>query len=170
MKTIIFMVDCSGSITGDDPLKPGQINDLLRDTIDELKEKNVENIKVIIYANDAKMHWDSKKYLFFYDIQDSSFSGRSSLGKAYELVEEIINTQHINKKEIILVLISDGEATDNYKKKLLSLDNENEIIKMAISLGNIHNTTERHASNEDLIFRNGIDDRDNFIERLSDLL
>lgn len=173
MKNIFFIVDCSGSISGDDPIKMGQINDLLRDTIDELKEKCIKNIntmKVIIYNNDAKIHWNDKKFLFYYDIQETNFNGRSNLGKAYDLINEIIKKENISKKDTIIILISDGEATDNYKKKLTILDPKNEITKLAISLGIIQNTIERHASNDDLIFKNGIDDRDSFLEKLIDLV
>lgn len=170
MKNIFFIVDCSGSIIGDDPIKVGQVNDLLRDTIDELSEKNIKNIKVIIYANDAKIHWDNSKFPYFYDIQEKSYGGRSNLGKAYELTKEIIDNQKISKKDTIIILISDGEATDNYKKQIISLDPNNQITKISISMGIVHNTIERHATNEDLMFKNGIEDRDIFIEKLMDLI
>ncbi len=163
MKNLFFIVDCSGSI-GEETMKIGQINDLLRDTIDEVDADS----SVICYADDAKVYWQAKNNSIFVDIPHEDFIGRSNLGKAYDLVKEMIE----NKAELedcIFVLISDGQATDNYKKSLSVLDPKKKATRLAFSIGTVHTTTERHVSNDTLLFKNILNDRDEFIEKIKDL-
>lgn len=169
MNHLFFIVDTSGSMI-DDYSKIGQINDLLRDTITTCIEKELTDIKVITYSDDARVYWSFTGSEIFYDIPDESFVGRSNLGKAYELLKSIIENEKLPLEDCMIILISDGEATDNYKKKLELLDKNKSACRIAISIGNNYDTTEKHASNNNLMFKKGIDDRDNLLDRVIDLI
>ncbi len=166
MKHFFIIVDTSGSVASYDSMVAA-INDLVRDMISELQSKNAEDIRVVTYANDAKIYWDSKKTNGFLDMYDDMFSGRSNLGKAYDCIEGIVKSESISMSDCALVLISDGEATDNYKKSLQRLDPKKEAYRVALSIGNIHFTTEKHVLDDELSFNGGILDRDTFIDRVT---
>lgn len=169
MKHLFFIIDTSGSIV-DDYNKIGQINDLLKDTIMICNGKGLKDIRIITYSDNANIFWSSNRGIMFYDIPDESFSGRSNLGKAYELLKQLTDSEKIKLEECIIVLISDGEATDNYKKKLALLDPKKVSCRIAISIGNKYDTTENHVTSNKLMFKKGIDERDIFLDRMIDLI
>lgn len=165
MKRVYLIVDCSGSIISDDTAQIGTINDLIRDVIEELETEGANDIRIVCYANGAKMYWQSSEKTGFLDITENKFGGRSNLGKAYELIRQDIENDSVELQDCAFILLSDGEATDNYKKELLRLDPKKKAYRVALSLGSQHITTEKHAFNDELSFSNGIIDRDDFIEK-----
>ena len=170
MKHCFIVVDCSGSIITDDSAMVGQINDLIRDLIDSCLNKKEVDIRVICYANGAKVYWESQKEPSYYDIPQERFGGRSNLGKAYEVINTIMLSEAISRSDCCVALISDGQATDNYRKRLHEMDDKNEITKIAISIGTTNGTTDRHASSVENVFDKGISEREQFIERVVDSL
>lgn len=165
MKHFFIITDCSGSIVSDGSEYIGTINDLLRDLIEDLEVAGATDIRVICYANGAKYYWQSLDKKGFVDITENRFGGRSNLGKAYSLIKETIDAESIAIIDCALLLISDGEATDNFKKELQLLDAQNTAFRVAISIGRKHITTDKHASTESCLFNNGIAERDDFIEK-----
>ena len=167
MKHIFILVDCSGSIVADETEKIGQINDLLHDLTTDLEQGSPKKVYVICYAQTANVYWQSGQG--FMDLNESAFSGLSNLGQAYELVQKIIAKEKVSPKSCIVALISDGGATDNYRKKLAALDSKNQMARVALTIGTLNATTERHAPQEGCAFKDGINDRDGFIEKIIDL-
>lgn len=165
MITYFIVVDCSGSAVSDDTSMVGMINDVTRDLIDEISSYPSVDVRVICYANDAKEYWKSSKAHGFLDLPETAFGERSNLGKAYELIAKTVKAEKIALKDCAIALISDGESTDDYKKALSSLDEKDEIFRVALSLGNYHYTTERHGLKDDCVFTKGVEDRDDFIEK-----
>lgn len=170
MRNIFFIVDCSGSIVIDDTVKIGQINDLLRDSIDKCNSKGKNNINVICYSDIAEVYWKSSSNNIFCDIPDDKFGGRSNLGQGYKYVKILIDNAKISISDCIIVLISDGEATDNFRRELLAMDNKNQSIRLSFSIGTSYSTTLQHASNQNLMFKNGIRDRESFLDKLVDVI
>ena len=171
MKHVFLIIDCSGSIISDDTIKVGQINDLSIDLIRACQSAHDQiDIRVICYANGAKQYWQSSSDSSFYEISKSLFGGRSNLSKAYILIQDTIVKESIKKSDCVLVLISDGEATDNYKKALNELDPKNETMRIALSIGNSTSATEKHSSEAALFFKNGVKDRDVFIAKIVDCI
>lgn len=171
MKQLFLILDCSGSIVSDDSVKVGQINDLLSDLIRACKEKNnIVDIKVICYADEAKWYWNSASNSGFYEISESEFGGRSNLGTAYKLIHSTIEIEVLERLDCILVLISDGEATDNYKKALAELDPDGKMTRVALSIGTTTMTTEIHALDESMHFIHGVRDREAFISKVVDCI
>ena len=167
MKHDFIIVDTSGSIISDGVSTVAAINDLLRDMISELDSKGAQDIRIVTYSDKAQLYWSNSNGKGYLDMSDDLFNGRSNLGKAYEYIGGVIKSEKLCISDCSLVLISDGEATDNYKKQLLLIDPDKESYRVALSLGNVHITTEKHVVDDDLSFNGGIADRDAFIDKVS---
>ena len=170
MKHVFIILDCSASIVADGSELVGAINDLLHELINELEDGGAGDIRVIGYGDNASILWQSSSKKSFSDIPEDRFDGRSSLGKAYELIKKTLTAEAIPLKDCAIALISDGEASDDYKTQLQALDPKNEAYRVAIAFGIKHFTTEKHASQNDLFFLRGVTDRDDFIEKTVDYL
>ena len=166
MKQVFIIVDCSGSIVADDVASVGKINELIRDLTGDLSSAGVSDVKVITYSDKAEIHWQSGKGAFL-DILQSKFGGRSNLGAAYALILDGYS-KAVLADEAVLALISDGEATDNYKKYLNRLEQAGVKSRIALSTGNSTLTTDNHAAAYDLSYKFS-DNRDDFIERTVEL-
>ena len=167
MKHVFVLVDCSGSIVADETEKIGQLNDLLHDLTTDLEQGSPKKVYVICYAKTAQIYWQSGQG--FMDLDEGAFSGLSNLGQAYTFVKKIVDAEKISPKSCVVALISDGSATDNYREKLSILDGKNQMARVALTIGTINATTEYHAPLEGCAFRDGINDRDDFIEKIIDL-
>lgn len=170
MQHVFFIVDCSGSIIADGMQKVGQINDLIHDIVDNCVSAQIKDIRVVCFGNSARIYWEFTKDNFFLDIPPNRFGGRSNLGQAYTLLRDILNKENIQIEDCIFILLSDGEATDNYKLALNNLDSNNSSIRLALSLGNSSLTTEKHVSMDEYSFKNGVKDRDSFISKIMDCI
>ena len=148
----------------------GQVNDILRDAIDVCDPNTCKDVYVITYSDDASLYWQQSGKEGFYDIPESKFGGRSNLGKAYTLVAQLVHKNKLKLNQCAIVLISDGDATDNYKKALLSLDPQHEAYRVALSIDSSGFTTDKHAYDDRLSFKDiEVDDvRYNFIEAIRD--
>ena len=167
MKHVFILLDCSGSIIADETEKIGQINDFLHDLTMEL-QSCAKKVYLIGYAKKAQLLWESGQA--FTDITESTFSGLSNLGQAYAFVKKIVTSGKIAPADCVVALISDGGATDNYRKELAALDGDNQMARVALTIGNINVTTERHASDESCVFKDGINDRDDFMDKIIELV
>lgn len=170
MRTLILIVDLSGSIIADNTEKVGQVNDLIRDIVDEAKSNDAEDIRIVGYGKTARLIWSPADGGIFRDFNAKDFAGLSNLGQAYALVNDMLVKGKIARKNCVLALISDGEATDNYKKQLALLDPQGEIKRTAISIGNVNTATEKHASAYDCSFRMTGGGREDFMEKIIELL
>lgn len=164
MKRLFVIVDCSGSIVADDTVKIGQINDLLRDLTDSVNQKL--RTQIVCFSNEAKIFWDSAKGKCFSDLDVHVFNGRSNLGKAYLLVKKIIDAEKISIEHCGLALISDGEATDNYKDAIAQLDNDRKSFRISYTMGNVRRTADVHSYNKQLNLSDSTNDRTMFIQQI----
>ncbi len=163
MKQLYIIVDCSGSIVMDDTLMAGQINDIVHDLVEAARD-SASRIRVIRYQDEAELYWDSAIDSFFYDIGEDRFGGRSNLGKAYELIRSQLDGEGGYIEDCVIALVSDGEASDNYKRQLALLDGDRRAIRTAITLTSEKSATEKHASGDLYAFTRGNADKENFIE------
>lgn len=168
MKNAFFIVDCSGSIAAEATMLQ-KINALLHDVIEEY-EQACDDIYIVVYGNNAKIYWQKSSNESFVDIPADKCGGRSSLGKAYSLIAGEIDKKGFALSDCALVLISDGEATDNFKRRLGELDPKREAYRVAISFGTNSYATERHAFDDRLAFKNANRDRDDFFDALDDFI
>ena len=167
MRHLFVIVDTSGSMTVEGRVLGGQVNDLVRDLLAHVKNA-AASITMVTYADIPRMYWTSFAKETYEDIPQGEFGGRSNLGKAYVFVKDIMSSQQILPSQACLVLISDGEATDDYENALKLLDPNGETTRVAGGIGTGMDTLEDHVLSPDLIFTNvtSLEARDEFFDEI----
>ena len=154
-------------MTVDGRMKEGQINDLLRDLLAHVKN-TAASITIVTYSDIPRMYWTSATQEVYEDIPQGEFGGRSNLGKAYAFVKEIMGDRYVLASQSSIVLISDGEATDDYESELELLDPRGEAIRIAGGIGTGVDTLEDHVINKNWIFTDvtTVGARDEFFDEI----
>lgn len=139
---IFFLVDTSGSMVGQ-PIQA--VNAAMREAIPEIQKFARENANVAIrysvleFSTGAK--WMTEKLGYVEDFQwnDVQASGLTALGEAYSKLNDKLSRreggflqEHANNAPII-ILLTDGEATDDAASGLRLLD-KNRWFKCAIRI------------------------------------
>lgn len=152
MKQLFILLDTSGSVLLEGRSKIGQINDTLRDML-VAAEGKYTSAYLIVYADMPRIYWSSKLGTAFEDLTTQSMDGRSNLGKAYYFIKDIMTLSSTEAKDACVVLMTDGESTDNYTKALKEIDPNNEMTRIAVGLGSgYEELLENHATDRALIF------------------
>lgn len=145
--TLFFLVDTSGSMDGD---KIGSVNDAIRETVPDLQDLSDSNpdaaIKIAALQFDSEVCWLYPQPIDSADFRwsDLRSNGLTCLGEALmELNTKLSKTQFLQEAAgsfaPVIILLSDGGPTDNYKKALDSIQQNNwfkHAIKIAIAIGN----------------------------------
>ncbi|MDD4729544.1 MAG: VWA domain-containing protein [Dysgonamonadaceae bacterium] len=137
------MVDCSGSMHGD---KIQSLNYAIRQTIPDMKKAADDNpnaqllIRALKFSTGAQWVTASPISIDDFDWNDIEAGGVTDMGKAFELVAEQLKIPPMSERALppVLVLLSDGQPTDDYKKGLTALQNlpwGKKAVKIAISIG-----------------------------------
>ena len=144
---LFFLVDTSGSMSGD---KIGSLNDAIRETVPDLKDLSSGNpdaaIKIATLQFDTDARWlypqpiDSEDFVW----NDLRVGGLTSLGNAlHELNSKLSKEQFLQEAAgsyaPVIILLSDGGPTDDYKRELDNIRQNNwfkHAIKIAIAIGN----------------------------------
>lgn len=144
---LFFVVDTSGSMSGD---KIGSVNDAIRETVPDLRNLSSGNpdaaIKIAALQFDTDARWLYPQPIDSEDFQwnDLQVGGLTSLGQALSaLNEKLSKTQFLQEAAgsyaPVIILLSDGEPTDDYKHSLDNIKQNNwfkHAIKIAIAIGN----------------------------------
>lgn len=144
---LTFIVDTSGSMEGD---KIGSLNVAVQEVIpyiQDISESNADaQIKVAVMEFASGTEWMYPQPIEVENFQwrDLEAGGLTSLGEAYkELNDKLSATSGFMKEAAgsfapAIILMSDGEPTDDYKTHLAKLRNNNwfkAAIKVAIAIG-----------------------------------
>lgn len=138
-----WVVDCSGSMYGD---KIGAVNNAIQTCIPEMREAAKDNpnaqlmVRTLKFATGASWITASPVDIEDYVWADLSAGGVTDLGKAFELLAGQLSIPPMPDRALppVIVLLSDGQPTDNYKKQLDSLLNlpwARKAVRIAISIG-----------------------------------
>ena len=138
-----WVVDCSGSMSGS---KIGTVNYTIQQTIPEMKQAADENTNAQLYIQamkfDTGAQWITQNPVKIEDYtwQDMQAYGLTSLGAAFELLCGQLSIPPMSERALppVIVLLSDGEPTDNYKdslQKLLSMPWGKKAVRIAIAIG-----------------------------------
>lgn len=144
---LFFIVDTSGSMSGD---KIGSVNDAIRETVPDLRDLSENNpdasIKIAALQFDTDARWLYPQPVESSDFQwtDLQTGGFTSLGLAMEKLNEKLSKSQFLQEAAgsfapVIILLSDGGPTDNYKKGLEDIKKNNWFkyaIKIAIAIGN----------------------------------
>lgn len=138
-----WIVDCSGSMCGE---KIGTVNHAIQSVIPEMVDAASNNpnaqllIRTLKFASGAS--WVTAKPVPVEDFawDDLTAGGLTDMGKAFELLAAQLTIPPMSDRALppVLVLLSDGQPTDDYAsrlKKLQSLPWGRKAVKIAISIG-----------------------------------
>ena len=139
----IWVVDCSGSMYGE---KIGTVNHAIQSTIPEMCDaaKNNPNaqrlIRTLKFSTGATWVTQNPVPVEDFAWDDLDAGGVTDLGKAFEMLAAQLTIPPMTDRALppVLVLLSDGQPTDDYKKsldKLLHLPWGKKAVRIAISIG-----------------------------------
>jgi len=144
---LFFLVDTSGSMMGS---KIGEVNSAIEEVIPELKDLSESNadaqIKIAVLEFSSGARWmtpngpiEAENFIW----NDMDASGVTDLGDACQKLNEKLSTKAFMQEATgsfapAIFLLSDGGPTDDYKKGLDALKQNNwfkKAIKVAVAIG-----------------------------------
>lgn len=139
-----WMVDCSGSMFGDG--KIGIVNNAIQECIPEMASAAENNpnaqllIRALQFSTGASWITANPVPVEDYSWEDMSANGVTDMGKAFELLAAQLGIPPMPTRALppVIVLLSDGQPTDDYKKgldKLKALPWFKKAVRIAISIG-----------------------------------
>lgn len=138
-----WMVDCSGSMYGE---KIGAVNHAIQSTIPEMADAASDNpnaqllIRTLKFSTGATWITSNPVPVEDFAWEDLDADGVTDLGKAFDLLSAQLTIPPMTDRALppVIVLLSDGCPTDNYKdslNKLKHLPWGKKAVKIAISIG-----------------------------------
>lgn len=139
----MFLADCSASMSGD---KIQALNHAIREAIPHMREvaRGNPNAEVLVrsikFGIGAQWHQSQAINVEAFDWQDLSASGMTDMGAALTLVASALKTPPMPERALppVLVLISDGEPTDDFEGGLRTLMAEpwgKKAVRLSIAIG-----------------------------------
>lgn len=138
-----WIVDCSGSMYGE---KIGIVNNTIQECIPEMRSAADNNpnaqllIRALQFSSGASWLTSNPVPIEDYGWEDMEANGLTELGKAFDLLAAQLSIPPMPERALppVIVLLSDGQPTDDYKKsmdKLKKLPWFRKAVKIAISIG-----------------------------------
>ncbi|NLD46328.1 MAG: VWA domain-containing protein [Clostridiaceae bacterium] len=138
-----WLVDCSGSMYGE---KIGSVNHAIQSTIPEMADAAMDNpnaqlmVRTLKFSTGASWVTANPVNIEDFSWDDLDADGATSLGKAFELLTGQLTIPPMSDRALppVIVLLSDGQPTDDYKEplnKLLNLPWGKKSVRIAISIG-----------------------------------
>lgn len=138
-----WVVDCSGSMYGE---KIGIVNNTIQECIPEMRNSADNNpnaqllIRALQFSSGASWITTGPVPVENYSWEDMEANGLTELGKAFDLLAAQLSIPPMPARALppVIVLLSDGQPTDDYKKsldKLKSMPWFRKAVKIAISIG-----------------------------------
>ena len=159
----IWAVDCSGSMYGD---KIGAVNHAIQSTIPDMADAAKENPNAQLLVRTLKFStgasWVTTTPIPIEDFawDDLDASGLTDLGKAFEMIAAQLTIPPMSERALppVIVLLSDGQPTDNYKKSLdtlLHLPWGKKAVRIAIAIGQDadNDVLEQFTGNKELVLQ-----------------
>lgn len=122
----IWIVDCSGSMLGS---KIQALNYAIRNAISDMRKVADENpnaqllVRALKFSDGALWHVSQPTPVEDFEWQDLTADGLTDMGKALSMVADQLKMPPMPKRALppVLVLITDGHPTDDYKAGLDAL-------------------------------------------------
>lgn len=138
-----WVVDCSGSMYGE---KIGIVNNTIQECIPEMRNSADNNpnaqllIRALQFSSGASWITTSPVPVENYSWEDMEANGLTELGKAFDLLAAQLSIPPMPARALppVIVPLSDGQPTDDYKKSLDKLKGMpwfRKAVKIAISIG-----------------------------------
>jgi len=139
----IWILDCSGSMAGP---KIQQLNFAIRECIPAMQDEAKQNpecqmlIRVLTFSSGARWHIGQPTPIADFKWTDVQAEAVTDMGQALELASAALSMDAMGDRALppVLVLISDGQPTDDFQgglKKLMDNQWGKKSVRIAIGLG-----------------------------------
>ena len=139
----IFIADCSLSMSGD---KIQSLNHAIREAIPHMREvaRGNPNAEVLVrsvrFSSGAQWHHSQPTKVEEFEWNDLAVEGQTDMGRALTLVADTLKTPPMPERALppVLVLVSDGEPTDDFDGGLRALMAQpwgKKAVRLAIAIG-----------------------------------
>lgn len=140
----IWIADCSGSMGVDGKIQA--LNTAIRDVIPLMQSVADENpyarvlVRAIKFSNGAQWHISQPTPIADFKWIDLTAEGVTDLGRALTLLADALKIPPMSERALppVLVLISDGQPTDDFDKGLKALFSQpwgKKAVRIAIAIG-----------------------------------
>ncbi len=141
---LIWIADCSGSMGSDGKIQA--LNNAVREAVPHMQQVADENpnahvlVRAVAFANGAQWHLAQPTPVADFKWTDLKAGGTTDMGKALALVGQELKIPPMSDRALppVLVLISDGQPTDDFGKGLEALMGEpwgKKAVRIAIAIG-----------------------------------
>jgi uncharacterized protein YegL len=140
----IWIADCSGSMGVDGKIQA--LNNAIREAIPHMQQVATENpnaqvvVRALAFANGARWHISQAVDVADFRWQDLKAEGVTDMGKALGMLADQLSPDTMPARALppVLVLISDGQPTDNFDAGLKTLMDQpwgKKAVRIAIAIG-----------------------------------
>jgi uncharacterized protein YegL len=140
----IWMADCSGSMDVDGKIQ--SLNTAIKEAIPNMQAVADENpnaevlVRAIKFSSGAQWHVSQPTEVSVFRWEDLTAEGVTDMGKALSMVADQLKIPPMSERALppVLVLISDGQPTDDYAGGLKALMDQpwgRKAVRIAIAIG-----------------------------------
>lgn len=140
----IFILDCSGSMTQQGKIQA--LNNAIREAIPHMRDVADSNpnadllVRALKFSSGAAWHVAQPTPVENFNWTDVPAAGVTDMGRAFALVAEQLRIPPMTDRALppVLVLISDGQPTDNYASGLDAIMQQpwgRKAVRIAIAIG-----------------------------------
>jgi len=140
----IYLCDCSGSMAAQGKMQA--LNQAIRQSLPGMARVALDNpearvlVRAVAFADQAHWHIAEPTAVDQLQWRDLQASGCTAMGAALQLVADQLHTPPMEERALppVLVLISDGQPTDDFEAGLARLMQEpwaQKAVRLAIALG-----------------------------------
>lgn len=139
-----WIADCSGSMDYNGKIQA--LNHAIREAIPHMQQVAGENpnaqvlVRALSFSSGAKWHVSQPTPIENFRWEDLKAGGTTDMGKALGMLAEQISPEYMPARALppVLVLVSDGQPTDNFDKGLTALLDQpwgKKAVRIAIAIG-----------------------------------
>lgn len=140
----IWIADCSGSMAVDGKIQ--SLNTAIKEAIPSMQDVADENpnaqvlVRAVSFADGAQWHVSQPTDIADFKWEDLTAGGVTAMGRALTIVADQLKIPPMTDRALppVLVLISDGQPTDDFNGGLQALMNEpwgRKAVRIAIAIG-----------------------------------
>ena len=140
----IWLCDCSGSMNQDGKIQ--SLNNAIRECIPNMRKEAEDNpnaevlVRVIKFDNGATWQLSTPTPVDKFEWTDLTADGVTMMGKALTLVADQLKMPPMSERALppVLVMISDGQPTDDFSRGLKDLMDQpwgKKAVRIAIAIG-----------------------------------
>src|SRR5271169_3813569 len=140
----IWICDCSGSMQSDGKIQ--SLNNAIREAIPHMQRAADENpnaqvfVRAVTFSDGAQWHVAQPTPISDSKWTDLKAEGVTDMGRAIELIVDQLKIPPMSERALppVLVLISDGQPTDDFRdslRKLMDIPWGKRAVRIAIAIG-----------------------------------